>query len=102
MKNRGNEFHNRWLERIVSREFDIEEEYTTGVWTTFGAGNRCSPFCNIVVEWSSATVGGWITHKLSKFFLKTFVKTHYVVYVVYVALCYVDLLNKYALLFLYC
>ena len=79
MKNRGNEFHNRWLERIVGGEINIEEEYTTGIWTTFGSGNRCAPFHNIIIEWSAATIGGWITHKLSKFLLKTFVKTHYVV-----------------------
>ena len=78
MKNRGDEFYDGWLERVVGGEINIEEEYATSIWTSVGTGNRGTPFHNIVVERSSATIGRRIAHKFSKFLLKTFVKTHFV------------------------
>ena len=63
MKNRGNEFDMRGLEWVVDGEINVEEEYTTGIWTALGSSNRRAPFHNIVAHRSTTAIGGWIADK---------------------------------------
>ena len=59
-----------WLERIVSREMDVQEVDTSGVWGVFWSHDGGLPVVLILlVNWSGRAVGWWVLTKVDKFFL---------------------------------
>jgi len=59
-----------WLERIVSREMDVQEINTSGVWGVLWSHNGGLPVILILlVNWSGGAVGWWVLTKIDKFLL---------------------------------
>ena len=71
--NSRGEGHLRWLEGIVGREVNAEEEDASGVWRVIRSHDGGLP-CELIllVEGSSRAVGGRVFAKIDEFFLDAF------------------------------
>ena len=80
MVNFRRERHLRWLEWIVGREVDVEEEDTTRVRRVVRAHDRGLPVeLVLLVGGASRAVGGRVSSQINEFFLDSF-KCHNVLY----------------------
>ena len=62
-----------WLEWVISREMDVQEEDTAGVWGVIWSHNGCLPVILILlVNWTSRAVGGGVIPKVLQFPIDAF------------------------------
>ena len=67
----------RWLEWVISWEMDVQEVHSTCIWAIIWSHDSCLPMVLIVlVDWSSWTVGRWISSQVNQFLLDS-LKCHY-------------------------
>lgn len=61
-----------WFEWIVCWEVDSEEEDTSLIGRLWWAHNRSLPMEQIITNWSSGALCGWITAEILEFLLDSF------------------------------